>query len=1078
MPPDYHTNPSIGRGATLDRSRTLIRPERQQQQKALLGEKETGRFDPWVIFSRIVTFWAPSFLLAKLGKTEPEMQQAWREKIALCLIIAILCALVAFLTVGLQYVLCRPEDVENTQAYLFFNDSSLRGSLVSIQGMLYNVSVSKVPPQVNFYEKARVAGTDVTGYFQRAPVAACSDPKIAAFLPITFDPCSSNNGFDGCPFPAVSGSNPSPFGLQNIRRQVGFDWGQLSHPALKNYLVLQEAVLNFDPYLNAQPQPTGDALDAAIRGVLKSNTDGKDATFLFNRRSDLQPTIKCLIEKYYAGRVAYANSGCFATTIFLLIMLIMVLSIIITRFAMALLFSWFISWRLARKPRERAFEEQATRLMQDNQFEMLSRKPTPWEGHVMPSSPARQISGENIGNDLFTILLITCYSEGEESIRNTIQSLAETDYPDERKLLFIIADGQITGVGNKRSTPDICIGMMEEDPKFRNPKPKSYVAVAQGSKQHNMAKVYVGHYFVKWGTPEEQTKPKPGNRGKRDSQLILMNFFSRVILNERMTALDYDIFRKIHYIMGVTPDFFEIVLMVDADTKVYADSLRLMVNCMVNDGRIMGLCGETKIANKRDSWVTAIQVYEYYISHHLGKAFEAVFGGVTCLPGCFCMYRIKARKGNNDWVPILTKPEICQEYSLNTVDTLHQKNLLLLGEDRFLTTLMLRNFPHRKMMFLPQAICKTVVPDQFYVLLSQRRRWINSTIHNLLELILVRNLCGTFCFSMQFVVFLDLIGTVSLPIGLALTFALIIMISLTPITSFASAIPLILLLLVLFSPAILILLTSRKLVYVMWMLIYLLALPVWNFILPLYAYWHFDDFSWGETRKISGEKKGDHHGNKDGQFDSSKLMMKRWEDWERYRVRKQKRMERQMQELAGIVPYGAHPTPSYASAARPSVPLEETGVPLMRPPPGATRFFEIGEKEFIRDVEERSETSDRSTSHSQGRGDVHSSLYPRTAATAATPSSQPYSPLSQLSWGPAGRLLHHGQFHQFSFDGHRIGQELVWRVSHDHAIIFGGGFGSLEGYGIKYPWELVIGDPVVLAPCALELHDSQETCLR
>ena len=55
----------------------------------------------------------------------------------------------------------------------------------------------------------------------------------------------------------------------------------------------------------------------------------------------------------------------------------------------------------------------------------------------------------------------------------------------------------------------------------------------------------------------------------------------------------------------------------------------------------MGLCGETRIANKRDSWVTSIQVFEYYISHHLGKGFESVIGGVTCLPGCFCMYRAK-----------------------------------------------------------------------------------------------------------------------------------------------------------------------------------------------------------------------------------------------------------------------------------------------------------------------------------------------------------------------------------------------------------------------------------------------------
>jgi chitin synthase len=32
------------------------------------------------------------------------------------------------------------------------------------------------------------------------------------------------------------------------------------------------------------------------------------------------------------------------------------------------------------------------------------------------------------------------------------------------------------------------------------------------------------------------------------------------------------------------------------------------------------------------------------------------------------------------------------------------------------------------------------------------------------------------------------------------------------------------------------------------MFIYLAALPIWNFILPVYAFWHFDDFSWGETR--------------------------------------------------------------------------------------------------------------------------------------------------------------------------------------------------------------------------------------
>ena len=32
-----------------------------------------------------------------------------------------------------------------------------------------------------------------------------------------------------------------------------------------------------------------------------------------------------------------------------------------------------------------------------------------------------------------------------------------------------------------------------------------------------------------------------------------------------------------------------------------------MIACMSRDPYIMGLCGETKIANKGDSWVTAIQ---------------------------------------------------------------------------------------------------------------------------------------------------------------------------------------------------------------------------------------------------------------------------------------------------------------------------------------------------------------------------------------------------------------------------------------------------------------------------------------
>lgn len=498
-----------------------------------------------------------------------------------------------------------------------------------------------------------------------------------------------------------------------------------------------------------------------------------------------------------------------------------------------------------------------------------------------------------------TICLVTAYSEGAEGIRTTLDSIAMTDYPNSHKVILVICDGVIKGKGEKISTPDVCLSMLKDHTHPPDTVPAfSYVAVASGSKRHNKAKVYSGFYdygadsripqerqqrvpmmvIVKCGTKEEFDKPKPGNRGKRDSQIILMSFLQKVMFDERMTELEYEMFNGLWKVTGISPDYYEIVLMVDADTKVFPDSVTHMVSAMVKDPDIMGLCGETKIANKRASWVSAIQVFEYFISHHLAKSFESVFGGVTCLPGCFCMYRIKAPKGgDNYWVPILANPDIVEHYSENVVETLHEKNLYLLGEDRYLTTLMLRTFPKRKQVFVPQAVCKTTVPEQFSVLLSQRRRWINSTVHNLMELIMVRDLCGTFCFSMQFVVFIELIGTLVLPAAIAFTFYVIVI---SIVHSPPQIIPLVLLALVLGLPGLLIIVTAHSWSYVLWMFIYLLSLPIWNFVLPAYAFWKFDDFSWGETRKTDGESRKTKE-EQAGEFDSSQITMKRWAEFER-----------------------------------------------------------------------------------------------------------------------------------------------------------------------------------------------------
>ena len=96
----------------------------------------------------------------------------------------------------------------------------------------------------------------------------------------------------------------------------------------------------------------------------------------------------------------------------------------------------------------------------------------------------------------------------------------------------------------------------------------------------------------------------------------------------------------------------------------------------------------------------------------------------------------------------------------------------------------------------------------------------------------------------------------------------------------APVIPLILLALILGLPAILIVVTAHRWSYIAWMFVYLLSLPVWNFVLPTYAFWKFDDFSWGDTRKTSGETTKKAGLEYEGEFDSSKITMRRWHDFE------------------------------------------------------------------------------------------------------------------------------------------------------------------------------------------------------
>ncbi|KND03389.1 uncharacterized protein SPPG_00877 [Spizellomyces punctatus DAOM BR117] len=1071
----------ISAHSTLTRNDTLHRRSLGRN-KAEIKQRTTC----WTVAVKMLTCYLPAPLLKFSGIKDPLIQMAFREKIALCIIIGFCMLFVGFLTFGFNAVACRHIGQNVNYKQLVGSSSfAIRGKMYDASKALEILNGNRQP----VLDYVQVAGEDLSVLF---PVSNGKCRKLfgdAQPFPCTltgvWPPAAGQ--VTGCPFAGLP-FNP----LAAIRPQADYFLDYDVVKASTDLLVYNGNVLNISR-LAETPELFGDKFYQIVQ-----KNRGRDATKVFTSKNGLKDRADCLDEIFRIARVDSTTFGCVVSDVLVYISLVFIMGTVGARFILAVIFQYLIGWKLGERDKDSRVAADLRRRRQelaaagaenrspspqdaiqmDNMHNAMERRKSS-VGSFAPTQPARKASDSSIRrstvgepvvgpngtmmqptlpdvdvpeidmairnrykdlqlsapythadpalNDptlMHTLVMIPCYSEGYASIRATLDSLAHAYYPSTHKTLFVIADGIVQGSGEAKPTPEYLIDMMEIDERFRDDDPRwggipeaySYVAIANGTKRKNYARVYAGWYryaikegkqkggkkgeravsvsypddkagvdgdsekqqklsrsmsrtvknrkdgkvpmilVVKVGNEEERNPDsgvmKPGNRGKRDSQVLLMQFLTKVMFDDRMTELEFDIFHKLWTITGLHPDKYEAVLMVDADTRIYPDSITHLVACMVRDPKIMGVCGETKIHNKWQSWVTMIQVYEYYISHHLSKAFESVFGGVTCLPGCFSAYRIKAPKGRSgQWVPILANPDVVEAYSENIVDTLHMKNLLLLGEDRYLTTLMLKAFPKRRNVFVPRAICKTVVPDSFPVLLSQRRRWINSTIHNLLELVLVRDLCGTFCFSMQFVIFMELVGSVVLPAATGFTIYLIVQ---TFVSSDPQIIPLVMLAAILGLPAVLILLTVKRLIYIFWFLVFLVALPLWQVVLPLYAFWHFDDFSWGETRKVSGEIKAEDHSRKDGEFDHSGINMKRWSEWVQERALTEERrrrvpemplrahmMVRPMSTFAPPTPFtpAMGQTIGYRMSAMPPtgmpLPPGTTMPPGLLPPPGA-----------------------------------------------------------------------------------------------------------------------------------------------
>jgi chitin synthase len=859
----------------------------------------------WVFLVYLLTWFVPDFLIRLLGRMpRKDVRMAWREKLAINMIIWFSCLVAAFFIVVFPMLICPKQYVFSSEELSTFNGKSgSRGAYVAIRGYVFDVGAyapRHYPPYLPTKTLTSYAGMDVSAMFPIQVSALCQGKDGSVDPAVTLDYKSTN--ISGSPALISSqdlnakyhdfrsftnDSRPDWYYEQMIMLKANFLKGRIGFSpeyvgTLANkqqaIAIIGTRVYDLTTYLaggRRMQAPAGESppTDASLTDFmdptvlqlfqLKSGTDITKYWDSLTLGKDAKRRMKtCLDNLFYVGEVDTRNSvRCQFAEYLVLAISILLCSVIAFKFFAALQFG--------------------TKNMPENL-------------------------------DKFVMCQIPAYTEDEESLRRAIDSAARMRYDDKRKLLVIICDGMIIGQGNDRPTPRIVLDILGVSENV-DPEPLSFESLGEGLKQHNMGKVYSGLYevqghivpflvIVKVGKPSEVARP--GNRGKRDSQMIIMRFLNRVHYNLAMSPLELEIYHQIRNIIGVNPTFYEFMLQIDADTVVAPDSATRMVSAFLDDTRLIAVCGETALTNAKASFVTMIQVYEYYISHNLSKAFESLFGSVTCLPGCFSMYRIRAAETGK---PLFVSREVVDSYATIRVDTLHMKNLLHLGEDRYLTTLLLKYHSKYKTKYIFSAHAWTIAPDSWKVFLSQRRRWINSTVHNLMELMPMAQLCGFCCFSMRFIVFIDLLSTVVQPVTIAYIVYLIVLVversTVVPMTAF-------ILLGAIYGLQAIIFILRRKWEMIGWMILYVLAIPVFSFGLPLYAFWHMDDFNWGNTRVVAGEKGKNIVITDEGKFDPNSIPRKKWEEyqselWDAQTVKDDARSEISGYSYATKAPAGA-----------------------------------------------------------------------------------------------------------------------------------------------------------------------------
>uniref|UniRef100_A0A1I8BD69 chitin synthase n=1 Tax=Meloidogyne hapla TaxID=6305 RepID=A0A1I8BD69_MELHA len=162
------------------------------------------------------------------------------------------------------------------------------------------------------------------------------------------------------------------------------------------------------------------------------------------------------------------------------------------------------------------------------------------------------------------------------------------------------------------------------------------------------------------------------------------------------------------------------ILTLDGDVDFQPECVHLLVDLMRKNRRLGAACG--RIHPRGSGIMIWYQRFEYAVGHWLQKATEHMIGCVLCSPGCFSLFRSAALIDDN----------VARKYATKSEKPFHYVQYDQ-GEDRWLCTLLLQR--GYRVEYCAASDALTFAPEGFKEFFNQRRRWIPSTMANIIDLL-------------------------------------------------------------------------------------------------------------------------------------------------------------------------------------------------------------------------------------------------------------------------------------------------------------------------------------------------------